>query len=173
MTTLPVVLVVIPAGTHGMRQDVVSDGTPNRIPLHAGIAVVDTAEDARVGNLRGSGGEAREGSGVSLREGDLGANGEWSIVPERRLEDKGGSTADRRMAGGVFRMCWSSGGKRVQPGRPVGVHRRSIVVVGISAADGGNGAPENETVFGIPSSDGRVRHGQIHLRKQVRVFGET
>ena len=62
-------------------------------------------------------------------------------------------------------MCGSSRGKRVQPGRPVGIHRRSIIVVRIPAPYGGNRAPENVTVFGIPASDASVRHGQIQLRE--------
>jgi len=54
---VPVVFVV---ETHRMGKDVVCNSTPDRISLHAGVPVVDTAEDPRVGDLRSSGGEARE-----------------------------------------------------------------------------------------------------------------
>ena len=58
--SLPMVFIVVAAETHRMGQDVVRNGTPDRISLYAGVPVVDTAEDPRVGYLRSSSGEARE-----------------------------------------------------------------------------------------------------------------
>ena len=58
---------------HRMGQDVVGHGTPDRIPLHAGVPVVDTAEDARVGYLVSSGGEARLDDSIESKSGHAAA----------------------------------------------------------------------------------------------------
>src|SRR2546429_9626634 len=91
-----------------MGQDIVSHSTADRISLHAGVPVVDSAENARVGDLRSSGGEAREGS-RTLPDG--GRNCEWRVVSKSGLGDKGWGTPDRRMARRVVRV---SGGFRLE-----------------------------------------------------------
>jgi hypothetical protein len=71
-TALPTVLLVLVAETHRLGQQLARHSTSDRIPLHAGVPVVDTSEDTRVGNLCCSGGEARECSGVNLHNRNLG-----------------------------------------------------------------------------------------------------
>jgi hypothetical protein len=56
-------LLVLVAETHRLGQGMARHSTSERIPLQAGVPVVDTAERARVGDLRSCSGEAREGAG--------------------------------------------------------------------------------------------------------------
>ena len=63
--------------------------------------------------------------------------------------------------------------RRDNEGAPFGIRIRGRVVVQVRVSNRGHWPPEAEGIFGVPSTDGGIRHGEVQQREQSRVLFEA
>jgi len=119
---------------------------------------MNAAKDTGVGNFRNSSREIDERASAGA---DVGINRERSVGTESLAEDESRGATDGGMAGGIFRVSRSSGGKEIKPGHKCRVRIGCRVAIEISGTDSGDGAPEDIAIFGIPASDAGIGHGDV------------
>src|SRR5215471_11218448 len=151
---------------HCVLHDVCGYGLAERIPTHTRIPPMNATENAGVSDLRGRCREAGEGSGAGA---DFRSDGECRVIAKNTCENGSCRSAYSRMAGGIFRMSWSSARKEIEPRHKRCIDISGSVVIEISGTNRSDRAPVDIAILGIPAGDSSIRHGNVHLRKQVSV----
>src|SRR5580704_13915543 len=161
-----VVVSVIASRMHGVSRYVIRHGSAKRICADAAGSEVNAAEDACIGDFRYRVREARKRSSARTY---IGGHGKRGVLSKRGGEDERGRTTNRGMARRVFWMCRSAGREKIQPWHPGGVGIRGCE----TRSDGGDRPPEDVAVLAIPACNGRVGHGDVEQRKQMRILGQS
>src|SRR5215467_14201346 len=131
-----------------MLHDVRGYGLAERIPTHAGVAPVDTAEYPGISDFCGRCREAGEGSGAGT---DFRSDGECRVIAKNTCENGSCRSADSRMAGGIFWVGRRSTGAEIEPGHKRRIDISGCVAIEVSGTNRGYRTPVDITIFGIPT----------------------